>query len=322
MLDLEPRVHLQEEEPPVGAEEELDGSGADVSDGLRSPDRRITQFGSQRGRHRWRGRLLDDLLVPPLDRALPLAERPHGAVRVREDLHLDVASCLDVRLAEDGRVAERGRRLAPRRLHGTGEVSEVPHDPHATATTAGRRLDQQRQVVRRDRRRVEFREYRHAGVRHQLLRGDLGSHRFDRLGRRPDPGEAGVDHGTRERGVLRQEPVPGVDGVGAGRLGGVQQQVGAQVRVAGRVAGKPHRDVTDVRRTGVRVGVDAHRRDAQRMARTGDPAGDLAAVGHQKSVDHGALTSGRRRSHGRPQLVHCGSPRGRAPGRYGCRAGR
>ena len=50
-----------------------------------------------------RRRLLDDLLVPALDRAVPLAERPHRAVLVGHDLHLDVPAALDVRLAEDGR---------------------------------------------------------------------------------------------------------------------------------------------------------------------------------------------------------------------------
>ena len=60
-----------------------------------------------------RGRLLDQLLVPALDRALALAERQHAAVGVGEHLDLDVARRDDRLLDVERAVAERG--LRPRR---------------------------------------------------------------------------------------------------------------------------------------------------------------------------------------------------------------
>ena len=62
----------------------------------------LAQLGVDGGR----GRLLDELLVAALDRAVALAEVDHVAVRVGEHLHLDVPRVLEVPLDVDGRVGE------------------------------------------------------------------------------------------------------------------------------------------------------------------------------------------------------------------------
>ena len=58
-------------------------------------------------------------------------------------------------------------------------------------------------------------------------------------------GPTNVEPGRRavagEPGVLREEPVAGVDGVGAGGAGGRDEQVAAQVGVGGGGAGQPDR---------------------------------------------------------------------------------
>ena len=71
-------------------DDELDRAGADVAARPRAatalaPIARAPLVGEQRRR-----RLLDDLLVPPLQAALALAEVHDVAVRVGEDLDLDV----------------------------------------------------------------------------------------------------------------------------------------------------------------------------------------------------------------------------------------
>ena len=60
-------------------------------------------------------------------------------------------------------------------------------------------------------------------------------------GRRADEDQARVGAGPGERGVLGQEPVAGVDGVGAGGGGRGDDEVAAQVGVGGRRAGQPDR---------------------------------------------------------------------------------
>ena len=57
--------------------------------------------GQQRG-----GRLLDDLLVAPLDRAVADAERPRRALPVGDHLDLDVPGAGDQALQEDHAAAE------------------------------------------------------------------------------------------------------------------------------------------------------------------------------------------------------------------------
>ena len=91
------------------------------------------------------GRLLDELLVAALDRALALAQVDDVAVLVGDDLDLDVAGRREPALGEHRAVAEGGLRLAsgrsrPRRpARPRSATRRMP-----AATAAGRRLDQQR----------------------------------------------------------------------------------------------------------------------------------------------------------------------------------
>lgn len=231
--------------------------------------------------------LLDDLLVPALNRAFPFPDGPHRAVRVGHDLHLDVVPGGQVALAEHGRVAERGLRLAAGRLHFAGQGGQFAHHPHPAPAATGGGLDQHGQLRLGDRVGVELVEHRDPGGGHQFLGLDLGAHRAHRVHRRPDPGQARALHGGREIGVLREEPVARVHGVGAGRAGGRDDRLGVEVVVG---LGQPHARVGlgHVRRGGVRVGVDGDGSHAQPPAGGEHPAGDLAAVGDQHSSDHGA----------------------------------
>ena len=286
VLHLEAGVHLQEEELlRVGVVEELDRAGAPVVDRLGGPSGGLVQGGDDvRGETRGR-RLLDHLLVAALHGAVALPEHEHLAPAVADHLDLDVPSALDVRLDEDGAVAEGGRRLGLRGGDLGVQVLEPAHDPHAAATAAGGRLDQQGQVGLG--RPVGRLQGRHAGLAHQPLGLDLGAHRLDRLGRRADPGEPGRLDGAGEVGVLGQEAVAGVDRVGASAPGGVEDQVDAQVGVRRGAARQAYGDVglRHEGQAGVGVGVHRHRLDAEPAAGREDAAGDLATVGDEESVD-------------------------------------
>ena len=145
VLDLEPGVHLQEEEPlGLRVVEELDRAGADVADRRGRDAGRVVQCSGHLGGEVGRGRLLDHLLVAPLDRAVAFAEHEDVAVPVADDLHLDVAAALDVRLDEDGAVAERAGRLVAGAADLGVERREVADDPHAATTATSRRLHDER----------------------------------------------------------------------------------------------------------------------------------------------------------------------------------
>ena len=216
VLDLDARVHLEEEVLAVRGQQPLDRPGRPVVDGARGVDRERADPRAQLRADCGRGRLLDELLVPPLDRAVALAEMDDVAVRVREDLHLDVARVVEVALDVHRGVGEVRLAFPPRRLEGALDLVRRARDAEPLPASAGGRLDRDRVAdllggsedvggARRGSRRS--RHDRHARRAHALARGDLGAHRLDRVRRRPDPDEpCGLDL-PRERGVLREEAV-------------------------------------------------------------------------------------------------------------------
>ena len=134
VLDLQPGVDLEERQQPLaGLVKELHRPGVDVPGG---PD----QFGGVRaeqllllGVQHGRGGLLDDLLVAPLHAAVPDAQRPHGALGVGDNLHLDVPAAADRPLEEDRRVAGRLRRLRAGPLESLVKLVRGFHQPDAAA---------------------------------------------------------------------------------------------------------------------------------------------------------------------------------------------
>ena len=134
-----------------------------------------------------------------------------------------------------GRFAARSRDRAQ-------ELSGFADQPHALAAPAGGRLDEQgvtdavRNGLRRVRRGpVESGAWEHwdACALHTIPGFGLGAHRRDGFSGRPDPNEPRIDDGSREVGVLRQEAVSGMHGIGAGAAGGLYDGIPAKIRVRG-----------------------------------------------------------------------------------------
>ena len=291
VLDLQPGVHLEEPEPPVRVEQELDGAGPDVADGRGGGDRGVGHPPAQVGVDGGRRRLLDDLLVAALDRALPLVQRARRCRGCRRT----PGSRRGGRARRSARRTRCRRRTRPRppasaAARASSSSPSVRTIAHAPPAAAGRRLDEQRQADLAGVGRRWSRQHRHAGGAHQRLGLDLRAHRGDGRGRRADPRQPGRRSTARANvGRLGEEAVAGVDGVGAGAAGGVDQQVGAQVGVGGGRARQVHGGVAGGDVQGVGVGVAEHgdRADAEAAARAGDAAGDLPPVGDEHCVDHG-----------------------------------
>ena len=210
---------------PSWPDQELARARADVAG--REQDRlgRAVDLGLLRLGEERRGRLLDELLVAALQRAVAGRDDDDVAVGVGEALRLDVARVVEVALDEALAAAEGGDGLAYGGVVQVGDLLEGARDLEATPAAAEGRLDRDRQPVllgERD-------DLVGAGDRvgragdERGLRGlgdvpglDLVAERVDRRGRRPDPGQPGVDDGLGEVRVLGEEAVAGVDGVGAG----------------------------------------------------------------------------------------------------------
>ncbi len=245
-----------------------------------------------------RGGELDDLLVAALHGAVPLEEVDDLALPVGEDLHLDVAGLDDGLLQEHRGVAERGGGLPGRGLDGLPQLGGVLHAAHAPAAAARDRLH-------------EHGEADLAGRAHQFVDvgggrggaedGDArlpgGGHRAGLVaGQLQDPGvgsdegDARVRAGLGQLGVLRQEPVARVDGVGArparraddlldGQIG--PDRVSRFADLVGLVG------LQTVQRVAVLVREDGDGARTEFVARAERPDRDLAAVGDEHLAEHG-----------------------------------
>ncbi len=236
VLHLETGVHLHEvvRVRIAAGHDELHRARAPVAAGAGRLDGRLPHRRPRLVVEEHAGRLLDDLLVAPLEGALALAEVDDIAVAVGQDLDLDVPGAVDPPLDQERVVAEGGRRLAPGRRDLLVQHGQVPDQPHALAAAARAGLEQHRgaQVPRR---RGEFGvtsagDDRDSGRLHGLLGADLVAHQGDRLGRRPDEDQARLGARPSEGGVLGEEPVPRVDGLGAGAGRRLQQPGHGQIR--------------------------------------------------------------------------------------------
>ncbi len=248
-----------------------------------------------------RGRaLLNHLLMAPLNRALALDERNDVSVLIREQLHFDVTWPLETTLEVNRRVAKRTSCFGPGASNRAGQLGLQGHDPHALSTTSGHRLHHQRIADRpRNPDQLPVRNVagkclfgsghnRRASSDRGLAGGGLAAHQRNRLRSRPDERQAGLAAGRGEILVLRQEAVPGMDGVGAGRAGSVDDAVDAEVTLAGRARADGDRRIGHAHMAGraIAVRIDRHRRNAHLAARANDPDGDLAAVSDQESAQN------------------------------------
>ena len=219
VLDLQARVHFEEEERIAG-DQELDGSDAAVLDGAHQRERGVAELRQHGGREPRRRRFLDQLLVAALHRALAAAERDDVAVRVGGDLHLDVAAALDAPLEIDARVAEGAARLVAGAAERLGELRGAldhgecrdrrrrPPPSRAAGSRATRRPSPRRPDPRAPRRSTA-RPARRAARRARLasiLSPSAPHHR-----RRRDRGSAGLRAATRsaKSGSSERKPQPG-----------------------------------------------------------------------------------------------------------------
>src|SRR6266542_4912824 len=143
MLHLEPGIDLEEVEAAPRVEQELHGPGANIAYGNSRRHRRAAHALPELIRQGDRGRLLNDLLVPALDRALALEAVDHLSVTIAQDLNLHVTDPLEERLEEHSVVAERTRRLSAGALDGWPDLLPLANKSHSPAAAARRGLDQE-----------------------------------------------------------------------------------------------------------------------------------------------------------------------------------
>ena len=297
MLDLYAGVHLHEIVGAVLVQQELDRAGGIVADLGGQFHRRGAHLRAELRRDGGRRGLLDQFLVPALDRTLPLAQMEVMPVLVPEQLDLDVPRVGQEFLHVDGVVPERGRRLVPGQGVSLDQFGLVPGHPHALAAAAGGRLDDHRiahLVGVLDRVSHFFDDPRTSGNRRHarrlggLARLGLVAHAPDHVRRGADPREFVLLADLGEFGVLGQEPVPRMDRVGPGDLGRGDDVGDVEVALAAGALSDTDRFVRvfHVQGFGIRARMHGHAFDAQFPAGPHDAQGDFAPVGDEDLLEH------------------------------------
>src|SRR4051812_6111482 len=335
MLDLQARVRFHEVEAPVGVHQELEGPGVRVLHGLGRIDDDAAHPAAHLLAERRRRRLLDQLLMAALDRALALAEMDDRSEVIAEDLELDVARRFDVFLDVHVGDAERRLGLALRGLDRVRQFARGADNAHAAAAAAGGRLDDHREadlfrqlerlLLVLDR-AVAAGQDRDAGLLHHPPGAGLVAHQADRLWIRADELDVARLADLGEIGALREKPVAGMDRVGAGDLGGADHR--RHVEIAVGAARRADADVLvgklDVELVFVGFGVDRDGLDAEFATRVDDAQRDFPAVRDQDFFEHrwramaiasGSRTGSRRTGPAGRSPRRCSSPRRRTRSR-------
>ncbi len=237
VLDLDARVHLDEHVAALLVDQELHGARVDVADLAGEGDGvgadPLPQLRVEVGR---RGDF-DDLLVAALHRAVPLEEVNHVTGGIGEDLHLDVPRLDDRLFQEDRRVAEGRFGFAHRGFQRLAQCGRRVHPAHAAPATAGDGLHEHRErhVLGGGQQLVDVAgrrrgvQHRHPGLAGGGDRGRLVPGHLQDFVAGTDEGDPGLLAGPRQFGILREEPVTGVDRVGAGLARGLDDLFHGQV---------------------------------------------------------------------------------------------
>ncbi len=300
VLDLDARIDLDEVEGAgVGVHQELDRAGAAIVCGAADPEAVIAKFGALIRRQVGGGCALHHLLVATLDGAVALEQVHKVAMRVAEDLHLDMTGALDQLLEIDLVLAEGRLCLALRRVDVAHQRLLVADDAHAASAAAPGGLQHHRVADPRRQpahlghvvgQRIGRRHHRNAGLDGEIARRHLVAETPHRLRRRADEDDAGLGAGLGEFGAFREKAVTGMDGVGAGRLRHPHdlgdRKIGldrterlGQMRPASdliRLVG-----LEPVQRQLVLLCIDRDRAHAEFVRRTENADGDLGTVGDE-----------------------------------------
>ena len=145
MLDLQPRIHLNEIKA-FFRRHEFDGAGAGIVDRPRRGDPRLSHRPPPRRVEPGRRRLFNHLLMAALDRTVALEQVDRVAVPVGEDLDFDVPRPCQIFLDQQPIVAEGGGRFPPGTVERCDKIGAAADNPHAAPAAARRGLDQHRKA--------------------------------------------------------------------------------------------------------------------------------------------------------------------------------
>src|SRR5690606_33450576 len=127
----------------IGILQELDRAGVEVVHRASNLERRFAERSALLVGEEGSGRAFDELLIAPLHCAIALEQVHEIAIRVAQDLNLEMTRATHELLEVDLVVAERRLRLASRGFHHVLEVRLGLDDAHPPAAAAPAGLEHQ-----------------------------------------------------------------------------------------------------------------------------------------------------------------------------------
>src|SRR5262245_12275055 len=248
VLDLEAGVHLDEVEL-AALVEELDGTHPAIAQFAYGACHGLADARPLAVVERRRQRLFPQLLMPPLQRAVALAEMDGIAPAVAKHLDLDVAGMHEILLEIDRVVAEGSLRLDSGRGERRIELLLDMGDLHAASSAAGSSLDQD-WIADVGRDLLHLIKTGHGALRAgndrqaEFLRGllglDLVAHEPDMLGARSDECDLMLFEDLGEAGILGEKAIARMHGVCARDLAGRHDLRNVEIAVLCRRTADTH----------------------------------------------------------------------------------
>ena len=298
MLHLNARIHLDKVDRAVLIHQELDRPSILIADLGQAALQRRTQMLADLRRHLQTRRLLDQLLMAPLDRAFALKEHLDIPVLVRQYLKLDMPRPLNEFLHVHLAVAEGICRLLRSRRIQIRQLLSRSHNPHpaSAATSLGLQNHRITNLIRPLERvlgignnSIRSRQNRHLGLLHRLARFFLLAHQARHLRRRAYELDVRNPADLGEIRILAQQAIAGMDRIHIRNLRRRNHRRHIEIAVArprrtnaDRLIRKPH-----MQRIAIRLAIDSNRLDAQLFAGTNDAQRNFAAIGNENFTQHG-----------------------------------
>ena len=320
MFDLDAGVHLDEIElATVHIHQEFDGPRAFIADMGADAAAQIADLGALFGGQVGGGGAFHDLLVAALHGAVAFKQVIDVAVLVAQNLHLDMPGAQDHLFQIALAIAKGGLCLAPAFTHLVGQFLWPVDRAHAAPAAAPACLQHQRiahfgglaahliHVVAQNFGGGDDRNagrYRHAPRRSLVAQGAHGFRRG------ADEGDAGTFAGIDEIGVLGQQAIAGVDGIGPGEFGDADDFGDAEVSPHGR---HPLADPVGLIRLEavqaqlVFLGKDGDGFLAHLIGGPHDADGDLAPVGDEDLLEVGHGRALRANDRATLRVPRCGA---------------
>ena len=245
---------------------------------------------------RGRRSLLNELLEAALGGAIAGAEHAHIAVRIGQHLGLDVARVGEELLHVALGAAESLHGLAAGGVECALNFFHIVHDLQAASAAAISSLDGNGQAVLFGKGAGLLpvidgiggtRCQRRADLLGHAARSDLVTEQLDGLRGRANPDHAGLGNRAGKVGVLGQEAVARVDGIGTGTHRDIEQRGHVHVGIGRGIA---RQRISFIRYLGMQgtcvcFGVNGDGLNAQVAGDAGDTHGNLAAVSNEDGLN-------------------------------------